>query len=546
MTSYKIGLDFGTTNSIISYLEGERLVAFRYGTPGQQEEYVPSFVAYDGEIVEIGTAARTTAVNHPAAQHYANFKMRLPLPEGNFERFFTPPRSPMSVTADYLHELLVSSDNPYSFCSERGEIAALVVSVPEIWQRDIYNLGRSRLQKLIRELGLPLVQLISEPVAAAAYYAWEITNHSQDAQEGPFCGNLLVCDMGGGTFDVSLCRLHGNQKVEVLYFDGQGEGLASAGVAFDRRCVQLAWAKKHGQPLEENDPEFLRLLREFELVKLATHPKMLKKFANYLKLPDAYTEQIAYIFAGGYGVSFGEVRQAFAEIAQTIGEVMARIQAWLEHNQETIDRLFLVGGFSQFPLVQRAILEALAMEESDPRYRRFNLVSSTYAISYGACLIANGLIDPTERYVHTLGITINREIAIAPAQGEAHLEIQEEAVTLIPGGTGLNQLELPRFYHQPLVAWQASFPVPIWVDPRTRGKRFKQFTPEQVSLPNFSPSAQYRVGMRVDASQVAYLVIEEINSAARLEYELGNLIAQMFPGFVLSESGEVRLKPDGP
>lgn len=56
-----------------------------------------------------------------------------------------------------------------------------------------------------------------------------------------------------------------------------------------------------------------------------------------------------------------------------------------------------------------------------------------------------------------------------------------------------------------------------------------------VKLPSYSPVDQWRVGMRVNRSQVTYLVIEDVRGKKQVEYELGNVIANMFPGFVLIE-----------
>lgn len=526
MSNYHLGLDFGTTNSIISYLDRDTPTVYKYGAPGHQEEYIPSFIAYEDDYIDIGGAARLTTADNPQVESYGNFKMRLPEGNSNGETE-TQRRDAIQITSDYLRQLL--TEGLYSFRQQQGDIAGLVVSVPEIWQRDIYNLGRERLQKLIRDdLGLPLIQLVSEPVAAAAYYAWETAQRTS-----PFQGNLLVCDMGGGTFDVSLCRIYGDKKVEVLYFDGQGDrGLESAGVAFDRRCVEKAYLKKHDCFPDPNSGEFMQLLQQFEQRKISQHGRMQKKFKNYLRSPDSYNEQNAYTFAGGYTVTFAEVREAFAPIEAGIQRVMGRVTDWLQQHDLTFDRLSLVGGFSQFPLVHHAISESLNIEDSDPRFdRQFNLAKSAYAIAYGSCLIANKRVDPTEKYVHTLGIVIGRELHRSTQEST----ITEESLTLVEGGTSLDQLNEPQFFEEPLVAWTSSFPVPIWVDPVSRGKVYKKETPDRVTLPNHSPSAEYRVGMSVDRSQVAYLVIEEIHSNERIKYELGNLIAEMFPGFILRD-----------
>ncbi len=530
---YNIGLDFGTTNSIISYLgtTGE-LEAFQYGGPNGHK-YIPSFIAYEDNFMEIGTAARTIAANHPMIESYGNFKMRLPISES--ELLDRPEgKTAVNVTADYLRELLISPENPYSFTTQQGAIARLVVSVPEIWQRDIYNRGRESLQKLIQDLGLPLIQLVSEPVAAAAYYTWEMHRRAIAQNSDLFTGNLLVCDMGGGTFDVSLCRIYGNNKVEVLYFDGQGDrGLESAGVAFDRRCVQQAYTEKHGVALDENTPEFMRLLAEFEAVKIGSHGRVTRKLLNCLKAPDIYHAQAIYVFGGGYSVTFGQVMAAFAAIERGIEAVMQRLNHWLNQQQQNIDRLFLVGGFSQFLLVEKTIRDALGMSADDERFdRNFNITNSAYAISYGACLIANNLVDPTEKYLHTLGIvvdTINSEA-----------EREERYITLVQGGRNLAELAQPQFADIPPLFTFHDEPLTLtlWVDPQSKGNRFKEMLPDLVKLPSHDPNDPWRVGMRVDRSQISYLVISDLLGKKRVEYELGNAIAKMFPGFVLIEQSD--------
>ncbi|AMW30754.1 Hsp70 family protein [Arthrospira platensis] len=530
MASSKIGLDFGTTNSTISYLENGKPVAFKYG--GQQES-IPSFIAYEDDgYIDIGKAARQAAASDPQMESYGNFKMDLPLTE-NFANNYSSKHTPITVTTDYLRQLLLSPENTYSFRCQQGEIEGLVVSVPEIWQRDISNRGRENLQSLIaHNLGLEkqLIQLVSEPVAAAAYYAWETQRRHQQENQEPFQGNLLVCDMGGGTFDVSLCRVYGDKKVEVLYFDGEGDrGLESAGVAFDRRCVIQAYKKQNGTEPDLNSQEFMNLLQSFESLKIDGHDRYTKKLKNYCKSPSYLAEKTLYSFSNGYTITNGEVDEAFQPIAEGIRRVLERVNQWLATHQEPCDRLFLVGGFCQFYLVQKTILDALKITEKDPRVDNdFNLIQSAFAISYGACLIANGLVQPRETYIHTIGIVVGMMTA--------SMEVEETFIPIIEGGANLDDLASLRFADiPPLEAFHDTPEVILGVVPQSKGQIFKKVLPDTVKLPRNVASEKWRVGMRVNRSQVAYLAIVSVGGKRKVEYELGNIIAQMFPGFVIRE-----------
>jgi molecular chaperone DnaK len=338
--------------------------------------------------------------------------------------------------------------------------------------------------------------------------------------------------MGGGTFDVSLCRIYGDNKVEVLYFDGQGDkGLESAGVAFDRAIVQKAYTKKHGKPLEENTPEFISLLKEFESVKIGGHTQASKKLTNYLKAPDDKAQDDAYKF-NEYTITLGEVNEAFAPISQGINHVITRVKTRIQAEGWEIDRLFMVGGFSQFLLVQNAITDALAIANNDRRIdKTFNITNSAYAISYGACLIANSLVDPTEKYVHTLGIVLE---TINIHTGEK----ERPEITLIEGGANLDSLAQPNFDREEITPVDSKIAITLWVQLLSKGKKHQEYLPDMIELPNYSPNAKYRVGMKVDRSQIAYLLIQEARVGKVVEYKLGNVIAKMFPGYILVENSE--------
>ncbi|ESA32485.1 molecular chaperone [Leptolyngbya sp. Heron Island J] len=533
MSERNIGLDFGTTNSTISYLKNESIEAFQYGGPGGQR-YIPSFIAYLGEEeeeLEVGSAARASAAYRNDVESYANFKMHLPLAESEFSKWFENNRSPLNVTTDYLREILISSENEYSFQEQEGEISNIVVSVPEIWHRDVNNTGRERLKKIIKEelgFGDRLIQLVSEPVAAAAYYVWQDKHKKDTNEEKIFSGNLLVCDMGGGTFDVSLCKVGQDSSVEVLYFDGQGhQGLECAGVAFDRHCVKAAYFKKHKNYIDESDPKFRTLMRSFESLKIASHNRCTKIINKFIHNPSKFSDKEVYNFDEGYSLTNKEISEVFKPISVGIEDVLGRVTDWLRRNNQRFDRLFLVGGFCQFALVRHAIFSSLSIQENDSRFdKKLNIANSAYAISFGSCVIANGFVDTTEKFVHKMGIEILDSNQTSRGFGiNLRFEDKYKDLTLIHGEHALQELSEPIFSEDRLKARQSQFPLTIWVIPQAVGKRYS--LKESIELPDYSENAVYRVGMKVDRSLIAYLIIEEINSQTVAEYELGNIFSKI-------------------
>src|SRR5690349_3990489 len=227
------GLDFGTTTSILSYMDGAKPRAFYYGGyTNSGTPYVPSVVSYLKDEILIGEYA--TAPQPLDALVYRYFKMLLPEKNRNnwpssYGPYASRKLTPAQVTTDFIAELISGASpfrqqlpgwrpNKAAFLQAADEsIDKLVVSVPQVWSHWQAR-GRQQLQNVIQELGLELKQLISEPVAAAAYFAYRYQQRQRDA----FIGNVLICDMGGGTFDVSLCKLTEN-KVEVLCNAGNGE-----------------------------------------------------------------------------------------------------------------------------------------------------------------------------------------------------------------------------------------------------------------------------------------------------------------------------------
>jgi len=524
---YKIGIDFGTTNSTVSYVdETKGLVAFKFPGP-EGHEYIPSCIAYleDGEVC-VGRAALDYA-GDDSVTFCSDLKMVLPLSESERENYaWALEKQPEMVAKDFFSHILSVKDpdeDASSFASQIGTIDSVVFSVPHVWAHAMEHSGYSRLQSIISDkLGLRLIQLVSEPVAAAGYYAYQ---HQLD-ESMRFEGNLLVCDMGGGTFDITLCRVSLG-KVEELLNDGNGRGdLGKAGVRFDQKLI-LNGLRKQDLESSTNSNKFRDFYNRLQDYKANNHNRINKSIKNALNDSDLRGNTV--LKAGLLSFNFEEVEDAFKEVKQGITEVIARIKNRIDEKNYTIDAIFFVGGFSLFSLVRQTIKDILEIQDDDNRIvQDVNREFSRYAISYGAALIANGLISVEEKYEHTIGIQ-----GYLREKGADGQYVQKNVnLPILVGGQKVSEYENVHFAPSPVRAYTDSPDIIIFVDPDSKGFPIqKKLSPELgIKLPGAHlPTNMWRVGMRVNRSKVVYLVFED-KEKQLIEYELGDLLRQMFGG----------------
>jgi molecular chaperone DnaK len=194
--------------------------------------------------------------------------------------------------------------------------------------------------------------------------------------------------------------------------------------------------------------------------------------------------------------------------------VLRRLRQRAEAKGWSIDRVAIVGGFGQFPLVQRAILESLDIR--DPMDVRFDQLlhreyRQFYAIAYGAALIAAGMIEPVEYYPHTLGI-----FAYRVWEGQ----MKRVFVPIVEAGkVSAGQLR-PHFAPQLIrVEREGVTELPIGLQLGGAGE------PIRLSLPpvRLPPPGRYRVGLLIDRSNMGILIFEPEDGGQRLEYRLGDV-----------------------
>lgn len=516
----KIGIDFGTTYTKIAYLDDQgNPKLFVYPGPINGRQFIPTAVSYANNMksMSIGEAARMTFLNESDVVYCEAFKMLLPLKKPSDWKTHGWPegKTPSAVTKEYFLQLIKDSD--FSFEHEHGKIDSLVVSVPEVWQNTPDNPGAEMLRNILaNDLNLPLDHLRSEPVCAAAFYVHGYQKYERRSNRS---FTLLVCDVGGGTFDVALCRVEG-QLIKVLTFDGNGQhGLGEAGVSFDRAAVDIAYRQvNNGSKIVPHDPEFVEMLREFERIKIEKHDQVAKQIIELKDFPDLQDATIYSWHRGKYKLNVKQVLQVFEPVKKGIEEVINNIKKRVKANHWTIDRVAIVGGFGQFPLVERTILDCLGIkDETDVRFdKTLNSENRFYAIAMGAALIANGKVNPVEYYPHTLGIYAHRIL-----EGK----LIEEFIGIVNPG------EMPAGSTHPHFAQHDGKPLSIKVEKSTFGRlpvymRLHgngDLLSLSIAEVDFPPPGQYLIGLTVDRSNLGTLVFETATGGKRYKYDLGNV-----------------------
>lgn len=195
------GIDLGTTNSCISRLkEGIPEVLSIQGSP-----LVPSVVSFDPQETIIGSRARNRAVLHPEIT--VNSVKRVMGSDDTFtirDQTYTPEEI-SSFILSYL------KNQAEEVTGE--EVKNVVITVPAYFS----DAQRRATQKAGQLAGLHVERIINEPTAAALFYTHTLITQETVQEEK----KVLVYDLGGGTFDVSVLRM--GELTEVLASSGNTE-----------------------------------------------------------------------------------------------------------------------------------------------------------------------------------------------------------------------------------------------------------------------------------------------------------------------------------
>jgi molecular chaperone DnaK (HSP70) len=406
------GLDFGMTNSSLCTF-GPSKVPKPYIMKGANSWFVPTVVANTGlarwveRFVEafldkfvIGFGARETP------GFVENFKIKLPhlgtLEEGNRHG-----REEYKAASKFLETLFTKffKDTGHSHFDE------LVVTVPESWLSGAQLGGVNALKHILSGIRVQTPRILSEPVAAACYFA----HLHLEAEGRPFDGHVLIYDHGGSTLDLCVARLTGEQVHTITRVGRSGEDgtLGFGGVQFDKLVFDKVAARNPRIAALEGEDR-ARWLHEFEEMKR----RAVEDIETACR-PDAPPEARA---GRAFSLKDSETQVRVSDLLEVFeGEFSDRIREDVNavlaqaKQLDSIDttrpdrfRVVTVGGFSEFPPVQNLMREIFLAESGTADVLEAHFVENDdrwLAVAKGACLVASGTSKVKPTCPLTFGVT---------------------------------------------------------------------------------------------------------------------------------------------
>ncbi len=354
-SDYIVGIDLGTTNSLVAYMQGDAPVVI----PGEDGlNLVPSVVALDekNQIV-VGNAARSYLIETPERAVYSikrlmgrgvediqeelklfPFQLAEDLHEGEVlrikigERTYTPPE----ISALVLRQLKRNAERFFG-----APVTQAVITVPAYFN----DAQRQATKDAGRIAGLNVLRLVNEPTAAALAYGLDKKKH----------GIVVVYDLGGGTFDISILKLH-DGIFEVIATNGDTH---LGGDDIDNLLIAVALDDIRGDlgldlrsDDRKNGEAVARIRKGVIEAKIALSSQPSMKLDVDLPGGKRYQREISLEV-------FEQMIQPI--IDRTVGPSKQALKdAGLKPEQ--IDEVVLVGGSTRIPKVRRLVEELFGRE----------------------------------------------------------------------------------------------------------------------------------------------------------------------------------------
>lgn len=362
-----IGIDLGTTNSCVAVMEGGEPVVI---PNAEGSRTTPSVVAFnkDGERL-VGQIAKRQAVTNPertimSIKREMGTSHKVTIDGKNY--------TPQDISAMILQKMKSEAE---AYLGET--VTQAVITVPAYFS----DSQRQATKDAGRIAGLEVLRIINEPTAASLAYGLD--------KEGS--QKILVYDLGGGTFDVSILEI-GDGVFEVLATNGNNR---LGGDDFDERLIDYiadAFKKENGIDLKKDRVAYQRLREAAEKAKIELSGTM------------QVSVNLPFITADAAGpkhldmtVTRAKFDELTADLVQKTVDPMSKALSDAGLSAAQLDKVILVGGSTRIPAVQAAVKKITGKEP-------FKGINPDECVAIGAAIQA-GVLGGEVKDVLLLDVT---------------------------------------------------------------------------------------------------------------------------------------------
>ncbi len=363
-----IGIDLGTTNSCVAVMEGNTPVVI---PNAEGERTTPSVVAFSKGERLVGQVAKRQAVANPdntiisiKREMGSNYRVKI---EGK-------EYSPQEISAMILQKLKQDAESYLG-----TKVTQAVITVPAYFT----DSQRQATKDAGKIAGLDVLRIINEPTAASLAYG---LNKAEDKNQ-----KILVYDLGGGTFDVSILEI-GDGVFEVIATAGDNR---LGGDDFDKRIMDLIvseFKNKEGIDLSKDKLAMQRIKEASEKAKI--------DLSSVMKT----TINLPFITADAtgpkhfeYDLTRAKFNSITSDLVEKTSQAVTRALKDSKLSLDQIDKVILVGGSTRIPAV---VDEVKKITGKDP----FKGINPDECVAMGAA-IQGGVLAGDVKDVLLLDVT---------------------------------------------------------------------------------------------------------------------------------------------
>jgi len=331
-TNKIIGIDLGTTNSVVSVMEGGEAKVIANAEGGRT---TPSVVSFKGDDVSVGEVAKRQAITNPNTvssikRHMGDAGYKVDIQGKKY--------TPQQISAMILQNLKKTAEDYLG-----AEVTQAVITVPAYFN----DAERQATKDAGKIAGLEVKRIINEPTAAALAYGIDKTDKEQ---------TVLVFDLGGGTFDVSILHL-ADGTFEVVSTAGNNK---LGGDDFDQEIINYLvqeFRKENGVDLSKDKMAVQRLKDAAEKAK----KELSGVTSSQISLPFITMGQ-----SGPLHLEMNLTRAKFNELTSHLvdkcQQPVRRALSDAKLTPKDIDQVILVGGSTRIPAVQDLVKRELGKD----------------------------------------------------------------------------------------------------------------------------------------------------------------------------------------